>query len=155
MLKDREKEKNIVEQKKDKMRYIFKPFISVGDYKLGVNVKDFLKKKDYWIYYPPYKDLNGEDYKDEIDGITLGVENEKIISITCSKECIYKGENLIGMPINKFMKKFNLQPDEIDKLWVSDDEQEDVYNFDDLGIMVWVDKNGIIRLVDAFGREEK
>lgn len=137
------------------MKYVLKPLISVGNYEFGANAKDYLRKKDYWLYYPPYKNLKTEDYEDERDGIKLGVENGKIISISCRKECVYQGVNLIGMFIDEFIKQFNVTPDEIDKLWVSEKEQQEVYNFEKLGIMLWINDEGIIKMVDAFGNEDE
>ena len=73
----------------------------------------------------------------------IWVENDKIVVINCEIECYWQGKNLIGMLYDDFLALINYQqPDKEEILYVPVDrdrgQNQTVYTFDHLGLMVWV-----------------
>ena len=86
---------------------------------------------DYDIYY--FDNLNFD----------IWVENGKIGTISCKIECYWKGKNLIKMPYDVFLALANhQQPNKEEVLYVPINrdrgQNQTVYNFDKLGLMIWV-----------------
>lgn len=130
---------------------IFEPFIRVGDFYLGKNIS-FYTDKIADFTFKPKEYLNDWDEYDFYEGkIELYVNKEKIItSIASRKELIYNEKNLIGYNINSFLNEHIYSTHE--KLWISNNEEQDVYDFDDLGLQLWVNQSGLI--VTAFVSEK-
>ena len=86
---------------------------------------------DYDAYY--FDNLNFD----------IWVKKGKIVTISCEIECYWQGENLIKMPYDDFLALVNYQqPDKEEVLYVPINrdrgQNQTVYNFDELGLMVWV-----------------
>jgi hypothetical protein len=127
-------------------KYEIIPNKSVGEFKLNDDISIYLKKYDF--EYLRFDDIIvSEMYLLEDEGITLSVEDNKIDSISCEKNCYLNGKNIIGMNINEFIKLIDAKPDEIETLYVTDTDTQDVYDFEDLGFQVWCDKDTIVEIV--------
>lgn len=158
MLQKIKKEKPTVEMLKGIKNMItyFIPLERVGEFDLNTQISDYTEKFDF-KYSPIDESTEWETYSLENDGISLYVEDDKIISIVCDEECIYKGRNIIGMNIDEFINSYDVEPiGEVDKLYVNENETQDVYEFDDIGLQVWC-KNSIIVTViaSAFADEDE
>lgn len=125
----------------------FNPFENVGNFQINSNIKDYVH--NYSFTFTPINDTTEwETYELVDEGIVIYVEKDLIISISCDTELLYKGRNIIGMNINEFINFSNFKPDDfIDKLWVSDDEQQEVYEFFDIGLQVWCSDNVIVTVI--------
>ncbi len=127
-------------------KYEIIPNKSVGEFKLNDDISSYLKKYDF-EYLPPDDIFYWETYLLEDEGIDITVvEDNKIDFIFCRKNCYLNGKNLIGMNINDFIKLVGIEPDEIETLYVTDTDTQDVYDFDDLGFQVWCDKDTIVSI---------
>ena len=75
------------------------------------------------------------------------IKNEIIGTIKCTIECFWNGENLIGMPFDKFLVVASQQYDHEDIIYVpiSRDrgQNQRVYTFYDLGLQIWGWRNKI------------
>jgi len=127
------------------MYYI--PFECIGDFFLKSNISNYTK--DFEFKYTPVDDVTEWETYEELDlKLSLYVENEIIQSISCNEECLYNGRNIIGMEINDFMNFYDIEPvGEVEKLYVDEDETQDVYEFDDIGLQVWCRNNIIVTVI--------
>lgn len=71
----------------------------------------------------------------------------QINTIRCSSSCIYKGVELIGLEFSKFISLVEKVPDDNDVVYLSRDghrgQNQHVYDFDSLGLQIWVWRNRI------------
>jgi len=125
----------------------FIPLERVGEFELDTDIKNY--KKIFNFEYTPADESTGwETFSLENEGISLYVEDNKIVSIVCDEECLYKGRNIINMDINEFMNFYGVNPvGEIDKLYVNDNDTQDVYEFDDIGLQVWCENDKIVTVI--------
>lgn len=157
MEKIKEKEKNIVEETKDKVQVILFPREGVSIqldstnifFKLGSDIysyKQFEHEFTSKVIETDGKYFDADRYNFIKYPITVWVNEETgdqyIDLIKCEKTCIWKGQELIGMLYEDFLKLSQLNPDHSDKQWSSgpyiNDRNYYVYNFDSMGLMLWV-----------------
>ncbi|SHN31206.1 hypothetical protein [Mucilaginibacter sp. OK098] len=125
------------------------PNVSVGQLKFGESIKKYLKY-EHTYFKKDVNDIYMEDNYEFIDPpiIVFVNSSNKISSITCNVGCFWKGENLIGFPINEFIKLSGIEPDRKEKLYVmtayNKGQRQDVYDFESLGLQIWVWKNKIV-----------
>lgn len=126
------------------------PFEQVGDFYLKSRISTYID--DFKFEFTPTDETTGwEMYEEQSLGISLYVENNIIESISCNEECLYGGRNIIGMNIDEFMNFYGIKPnEEVDKLYVSEDEMQDVYEFDDIGLQVWCSDNIIVTVIASY-----
>ena len=117
------------------------PKKSYENFILGDDITNYLhlpyhmKSSDDPIVYDVY-------YFDNLN-FDIWVENDKIVVINCEIECYWQGKNLIGMLYDDFLALINYQQtDNEEILYVPVDrdrgQNQTVYTFDHLGLMVWV-----------------
>lgn len=132
----------------------FIPNYSVGDFILETPIYLYLGKphsvekyKERYFEYDSY-------YFFEED-ISVNVENGIVSDIICENNIFWDNNNLIGMNFNLFLLKFNLKYDSFEKIYLSGLRQtHQVYDFDKLGLQVWVWRN-LIRTVIVSKYEEE
>lgn len=78
-------------------------------------------------------------------GLRISVENDILISAECYEICNYNNVNIIGMKISEV----------IDFLGIKDPKKETLYEeykitSDDLGIIIWSEKNVIVESVTVY-----
>ncbi len=132
----------------------FLPFECIGEFILKSNIADY--KNDFrFKYTPPDETTEWETYEELETKLLLYVENEIIQSISCNEECLFKGRNIIGMSIDDFVNFYGIEPvGELDKLYVNDNETQDVYEFDDIGLQVWCSNDTIVTVIASMNEEE-
>lgn len=113
------------------------PKISVGDFLLNDHIDNY---KGKYIFEKSSKDESGyEGYAIYNPETCLFVEDGKIVSIASYEECIYKGQNIIGMTIEEFTshtgEKYYGEVDRAD--FEEDDIPQYVYEFEDIGLQIW------------------
>ena len=122
------------------------PFDRVGDFELNAPIARYSSKFEFEFSNDEYN-TGWVAYQLSSLGITLYVDKllEIIVSLSCWKECIYKGRNIIGMSVDEFILHTDTdhleEPDSLD--FENDNIPQLVYEFEDLGLQVWT-KNGII-----------
>jgi hypothetical protein len=136
------KAKNIVEVIKDRN---MKNLNLVPNKSIGIfNIRDKINK---YIYLSHTKTEHKEKYLsyDSYDfqnmNIILWVEKGIIVSAFCEKECYWKGQNLIKMPINLFLSFYNVKPNSTESAYVlvnGRGQNQMLYEFEDLGLQIWV-----------------
>ncbi|TKG93821.1 hypothetical protein EYV94_16385 [Puteibacter caeruleilacunae] len=125
------------------IEFEFVPFRRMGVFTFGENIRSYYTAG--FVFEECDDKTEWDTYKNEGKGFELYVENDLIASIACRKELYYKGENVIGMRIDGFLEYYGLvQSVETDKIFIPcDNDYQDVYEFDDVGLQVWVKDNVI------------
>ena len=132
------------------------PNVSVGGMKFGSEIKDYLTKYDFQITYHIENEIPEWDkYELVKKEIEINVEGGFIETISARKELFYKGENLIGQSLESLEKIINVNYDEIDEVFLGEEEvPHKVCEYDKLGLQVWL-KDSIIDCIycDIYGEE--
>ena len=124
----------------------FIPFKSVGEFILGNNVNTIINNYDY--DFSPLDESGLESYIIRNIGISLYVEDDFIVSIACNKECFYNDRNIINMNFKDFIYYTELiSNDEKDEVYMHNGEIQDVYEFDNIGLQIWVKNNIIVTAI--------
>ena len=144
------KEKNIRERRRGSTvmnNYTLIPFKSVGPFRFGTKISDYLENSVYnYIQKKDPDETNWDCYEIESPKLDIYVENGLIQSIACYKKCILNGKNIIKIKIGDFISHVNEYPDlnQTDAIFIGNEEKPQVvYEFDKFGLQVWV-KEGII-----------
>lgn len=132
------------------MKVILEPNSGVSSFVVGGHIKEYLE-----IYPYKLKRAKGEESWDEYvffdDQIEVYVsKNTGIIeTIGCRDSCIYKSVELIGLGFDEFLLLINKNREKLEKdvLWVSDTEQQTVYEIEDMLLQVWVTQDGLINTI--------
>lgn len=122
------------------------PFKQVGVFVLGQEIIQYLDEFEFEVH-----DLSEDQVAPSINYIffnpemTLFVLDKKIDFIGCYEELLYKGVNLIGLSVQQFSDYIEDDYSDEDKLFVNEEEEQYVYEFDKIGSQVWTKgKLGII-----------
>lgn len=152
MQKRSNEEKVIAMETNDRMILI--PNKSVGSFVLGMPITGYLSKKHVVKHFSEtYFEYDSYIFID--DKITVDVEEDIIQTITCDNTCFWDKENLIRMNFDRFQKKYNIKYDSYDEIYLVGVRQtQKVYDFDKLGLQIWVWRN-LIRTVIVSKYEEK
>lgn len=134
------------------------PNISVGDIILKDDITKYLNKK-YTVHKKETEPLEYDSYDFYDDGIDVWTENNVIESICCRHTCYWKGRNLIRMNFNVFLSQYGIIYDSKDELFMRVGEHfqtQKVYDFDKLGLQIWVWRN-LIRtvIVSKYGGDDE
>lgn len=139
-------------------RAILIPNVSFGNILFGDNIKNY-SDRQY-----EYSDTIGKDayssYSFRETPVSAYVDKDGMIeSISCKTECIWEGVDLIGLAY----KRFNLLcPKPIahnDRVWVylnedQDEQEQDVYEYDELGLQLWVFDGTIVTALATSYQDE-
>lgn len=151
MHKGKKVEKNMAEEIKDSIveKYNFIPRKSVGLFILGNNI-------DRYRLLPFYKTCHRtkldsyDSYDFYEDHIIVWVEKDKIQNICCKTACYWKGNNLINMKYDEFVEKYQLIPDDSDNIYLlvnGHGQNQKVYDFDKIGLQIWVWRKKIVTVI--------
>ena len=145
------KEENIVVQIKDEKKGIKEliPNKSLGIFILGSSIKKYvhlphdLAKNE--VKYFSYDSYNFYEL-----GLIVWVEKGKVETVCCKNECYWRGYNLLKMPIDKFQSLYNVMPDKSEKIYHlvnGRGQNQMVYDFDKLGLQIWVWRKKIVTVL--------
>lgn len=129
------------------MILILRPFHGIGPFDFNEPIAKY--ESPFFLV----KDTNEGDkydvYSLEYPAADLYVQDGIIESINCYEECIYKGRNIIGMTIDEFIKFYEILPiEDIDELDFEEDNiPQYVYEFDQIGLQVWVKRGKILNVI--------
>ena len=149
----RKKEKNIVVEVKDRKmemeKMILVPNTSVGMFMIGDHISNYL---DYPHVVEKHqeKEYSYDSYIFFNPNIILWVEDNKIETICCKKECYWEGNNLIKMPFEKFLLTYSLKPNKPDSIYLlvnGKGQNQLVYEFDKFGLQIWVWRKKIVTVL--------
>lgn len=137
------------------MKLKFLPFVSVGDIYFGELINKYIDSLNL-VYEPDDSGIGIETYVHSGLGISLNISalSKRIEFIICKHNLFYLAKNIIGMNIVEFITYTNEKYyGDID---IADFEEDGVpqyiYEFDDIGLQIWV-KNGIIVTAIAASKE--
>lgn len=118
------------------------PNKSYAGFVLGEDIHKYLGNNRIYDFYPTDRDTNNERYDFYHPKITVWTENDRIVTISCEETCYWQGKNLIGMCYKDFLAMVKIQADDEDIIYVPQSpyrgQNQKVYSFDTLGLMVWV-----------------
>ena len=132
------------------MKPILIPNVSVGEIAFGTPIEDYadaiLEYTDYILEVPYHC------YSFSRSSVTAYTdENGQIENLSCDEECIWKSVNLIGMNIVDFEEMAGQTHDgEIDRIWIGSDDNgqlQEVYEYDSLGLQIWVCAGAIVTVI--------
>ena len=123
------------------------PNSSYNDFVLGSNISNYMDrghtKKTY--HESIFTNDSYHFIKEDID-VWCELDGQ-INTIRCSSSCIYKGVELIGLEFSKFISLVEKVPDDNDVVYLSREghrgQNQHVYDFDSLGLQIWVWRNRI------------
>ena len=128
---------------------ILNPAVGVGDFHFEESIEQYLATFDFG--YLPKEDSNDtHSYYIDNPNMSLWVKDNGLIeNIKCTEECLYRGRNMIGMHIDDFLNFYELLPDgDVDELnWEEDGIPQFVYEFNELGLQVWVKNAHVITII--------
>lgn len=129
---------------------ILDPGYSVGPFNFGDHISLYLGQYDFEIETIGERDPTTY-YSLEGMGASLTLdEEERVEDILCRKELQFRGANLIGMSLRQFevhtMASYVDEPDSLN--WEDDGIPQIIYEFESLGLQVWV-KSGVIVTIIA------
>ena len=131
------------------------PNESVGKYTIGDRIHKYLHLKHVHEHcVEKYFEYDRYEFPD--DDIIIYAENDIIQNISCDKTCFWQGVNLIRMNFDNFLKRYKITFDNKEDIYmrVADRFQtQKVYDFDKLGLQIWVWRN-LIRTVIVSKYEE-
>jgi len=147
MLKRKREEKHIGDD--DSQKYELIPNVSLGVFVLGKDISAYLHMS-HFLKHEDFETFSSDDYEFYDGGIIVWTRDEdknKIWTIRSNSKCYWKGENLIGMPFDKFLRLSENQPNTESTEYVpinrNRGQNQKVYTFDNLGLMIWVWRNRI------------
>lgn len=151
MHKENKEEKNIVEETKDSIveKYNFIPKKSVGLFILGSKIDSYRLLPFNKIQHRTKLD-SYDSYDFYEDHIIVWVEKNKIKNICCKTACYWKGNNLINMKYDEFVKKYQLIPDDSDNIYLlvnGHGQNQKVFDFDIIGLQIWVWRKKIVTVI--------
>ena len=145
MLKRRQKAKRIGVD--DAQKYELTPNSSLGVFELGKDIGTYLHLP-HFFEHNDFETFSNDCYE-FYDGIVevWVIKDNKIDTIRCNSECYWKEKNLIGMLFDDFSKLSENKPDKESVVYVPINrdrgQNQTVYEFDKLGLQVWVWRNRI------------
>ena len=122
--------------------WVWIPNKSLGPVKLGAPIRDYiemlaLKREQY------DQSLGSPEPHYEVPGVDLSiyVENDLVETLLSEEVFFYKGVNLIGLQREELTRLMGREPSETDEIDLSEDDEEPpylVYDYDGLGLQVWL-----------------
>ena len=114
------------------------PNHSLGCFVLGENIEKYL----HFVHNVQELDYHTSYYFDDFDIDIWLDDSRKVNTIRCTKYCYWNEKNLIKMSFEQFLLECNVKPDRSEMLYVMISENRGqnqiVYDFDELGLMIWV-----------------
>lgn len=115
---------------------------SVGPFSLKDNINNYLSEFEFEFTPKETEQESWDSYRFK-EGILVIYTNKEIIeTISCRADCYINNYFLIGMNIDSFWEKFNIDKESIssDIVYFHDDTEQDVYEVETLGLQIWVDE---------------
>ena len=117
------------------------PHLSIGPVRFRERIDLFLEKFDDFDYHLDDDNTIWDEHYFLNRDLVVYTENDLVICAGIFCDCYLEGRNLFGMNIGEFFATFNISEKERsvdERLWVSDTEQQSVYEIQSLGLELWV-----------------
>jgi len=147
MLKEKNTDGHVNNKKMRKTELV--PNKSVGEFVLGSDIRKYTHLPHY-LTKNKEKDFSYESYNFYEKDLILWVEKSKIETICCEKECYWADHNLIKMPFDEFLLSYNVTPDKSENIYIlvnGKGQNQTVYDFDKLGLQIWVWRKRIVTVL--------
>lgn len=122
------------------------PKVSFGMFVLGDNIDKYINLP-HIVEHIECELYSYDDYDFPEQNVSIMVIKHKIATIRCDTSCFWQNENLIGMTYSRFLLLACQQPkcEDVCYVPISQDrgQNQKVYDFDDLGLLIWVWRNKI------------
>lgn len=137
------------------MIFILDPGYSVGPFRLGDHIGPYCKQFDFEIETIGERDPTtfysiGDDFTITLD------DDGRIEALHCHGELLYRGANLIGMSLQQLEVHTDTtyvgEPDSLN--WEDDDIPQIVYEFETLGLQVWIKREIVVTIIASTIWEE-
>lgn len=133
------------------MHLIINPNKGISAFNIGEKIDNFVKEYDH-VFSEGENDIVSWDEYDFFDGaleVYVAKKEKTIESLCCRKSCYLDSVELIGLPYDEFLTRFNLDKEKIpyQDIWLSNSEKQRVYDVDDFSLQLWVDRKNIITTV--------
>lgn len=127
---------------------------SVGAFIIGEPMVDLLSllKLEYDFYEKANDSEYSESFYDILElGLSVYVNDDDIItSINCYKFCYYNNVNVIGLNIDDLILHISTKLNKTESYYVgkinSKEQKQKVYDFDEIGLQVWVYRNKVVNI---------
>ncbi len=129
------------------------PLKAVGPFKFGSSKKEYKQFHLKEISEEYNEKVNWQVYEIPNYDIRIYFEDDLITSIACYREIYFKDINLIGKTFSKLKNIIDSEPLEHSTLEMSSGLQ-DIYEFDELALQVWVEKNKVVTIFCSSEYEE-
>lgn len=147
MQQEKKAEKSIVDHIKNEELYLLIPNISLGKFELRKKITEYNLGKHEFISKDSEEDI-WDTYELFDPELSLFTDKENnICSIRCNYKCYFKSRNLIGMKYTDFLELIDEKPNSEDIIYVirgNRGQNQKVYDFDLLGLQIWVYKNKVM-----------
>jgi len=127
------------------------PFKSVGPFEFNKNINQYTDLFEF-EFTPKETDGGWNTYSLKDGMFDIFTDDDLLItSIACRGDIYLSDIMLIGLDINSFWEKLNIDNVKIkhEAVFFQDDTQQEVYDVDDLGLQLWVDEYDKIATVFA------
>ena len=129
------------------MKFVFEPTRSVLPFYLEKAIEPYLSMYAH-EFTAGMDDESWDEYEffDTSIQVYIDKKSRKIQAIRCDKNCYWSGRNLINLSIDEFFQHIDLENEiyKVEKMALTDEEEQDVYDFDLLGLQLWVNDQGVI-----------
>lgn len=117
-----------------------------GEFKLGARIDEYKQMPHHMDIYEE-ESFSYECYVFEQEGVELWCEKGIVNTIFPWKECLYEGKDLLKMSFDDFVTMVGESPNDEDTVYVPQNngkgQNQHVYDFDNLGLQLWVWRNRI------------
>ena len=123
------------------------PNQSLDVFAIGDDIRKYLHFP-HTVEHREEKTFSYDSYSFYNNSVTIWpTEDNKIETIRCDSNCYWKGQNLIGMLYKDFIILSEQYPntESVEYIPINPNrgQNQKVYTFDDLGLMIWVWRNKI------------
>ena len=131
----------------DNTLFIWVPLENIGPFKFGDKIYNYVAHYPLTHIPEEYNEkVNWDVYEYPHKGLRIFSENGQIVAISSETILIYNDVNIIGMAKEKVGDILLAEPDVIEQEELIEGPQ-DVYDYDDLGLQLWVKDNVIIKSI--------
>lgn len=132
------------------------PFKSLGPFHFDSMYADYESKYEF-EYVPADEEDEWDTYMCEEPAMEIYVDEGVVVAASCWESCIYMGKELIGMEIPAFEKFAGCKFDHKEKVDLGAEEGgiHTIYEFDDLGLQLWVREGEIVSVFAGPSLEEE
>ena len=133
--------------KGEEQPFEIQPYIGIGPFMLNTNIDSY---SDFELVFYNSDDTTGWDTYELDNSFSIYTENGIVVSIACRALCVLCGVFVVGGHYSDFLKTFHITEITHDQIYMpEDDDYQDVYDINDLGIQLWCRYDTIVTVFCA------